>query len=62
MAPEIEQKLRDLKVLKGKLGVSICKLGSGGDGSVYLHEMESDGVISKVAVKSVKRKDSLWIK
>jgi len=52
----------DLKSLEGNLSEAIIQLGRGGDGNVWLHELEKDGVSIKVTVKSVTQEDPKWEK
>jgi len=63
MTSKIENFIKQLVLIDDRrLRKAICRLGCGGDGSVYLHEMEKDGITMKVAVKSVTKNDSLWLK
>jgi len=62
MAFECEHLARNLRKISGSLGIEISRLGCGGDGKVCLHELKRDGVVTKVAVKSVSRQDALWQK
>jgi len=62
MASECEKLLRNLKKLDGNLVIEICRLGCGGDGNVWLYELEKDSGGQKVAVKSVSTRDTLWKK
>jgi len=62
MASECEKLLKNLKRCEGALGKAICKLGCGGDVSVYLHELSKNGLVTKVAVKSITKQDLLWQK
>jgi len=62
MAVENQAFLPNFRYLEGKLGRPLLQLGDGGEGSVWLHELEKDGVFSKVAVKSVTFNDENWKK
>jgi len=62
MASELENLLRDLKKLDGKLEEMKRPLGWGGDGNVSRHDLVTNGVSKSVAVKTVKRKDRNWDK
>ena len=59
---ENDKLLRGLKCLDGHLKKAIVQIGCGGDGSIWLHELEKDGTLIKVAVKSATKKDPIWAK